>query len=109
MTPRPPALVTAAASFGPAATFIPARRTGWLIFKRSVVTVRSFSAKKSENLLYRQAIGHVIAPQRRRWRGRNVRGEDIVFGGARWAVEEMVGWSSQGSVDDSVDYKTGVE
>lgn len=40
MTPIPPALETAAASFGPAATFIPASMMGWLIFKRSVVTVR---------------------------------------------------------------------
>lgn len=47
MTPRPPALETAAASFGPAATFIPARRTGWLIFSRSVVTVRSCSVLRS--------------------------------------------------------------
>lgn len=40
MTPRPPAFVTAAASLGPAATFMPASMIGWLIFKRSVVTVR---------------------------------------------------------------------
>lgn len=40
MTPIPPALETAAASLGPAATFIPASMMGWLIFKRSVVTVR---------------------------------------------------------------------
>jgi hypothetical protein len=43
-TPRPPAFVTAAASFGPAATFIPARRIGWLILRRSVTVVRSTSA-----------------------------------------------------------------
>lgn len=45
MTPRPPALVTAAASFGPAATFIPASMTGWLILRRSVTVVRSCSGR----------------------------------------------------------------
>lgn len=40
MTPRPPAFVTAAASLGPAATFMPARRTGCLILRRSVTGVR---------------------------------------------------------------------
>ena len=44
ITPRPPAFVTAAASLGPAATFIPARRTGWGILRRSVTVVRSCSA-----------------------------------------------------------------
>jgi len=39
MTPRPPALVTAAASLGPAATFMPASMTGCLIFRRSVIVV----------------------------------------------------------------------
>jgi len=39
MTPRPPAFVTAAASFGPAATFIPASMTGCLILRRSVTVV----------------------------------------------------------------------
>ena len=48
MTPSPPALVTAAASLGPAATFIPARRTGWLIFRRSVTVVRIISAIVSQ-------------------------------------------------------------
>ena len=48
MTPSPPALVTAAASLGPAATFIPARRTGWLIFRRSVTVVRICSAIVSQ-------------------------------------------------------------
>lgn len=45
MTPRPPAFVTAAASFGPAATFIPASMTGWLILRRSVAVVRSCSRR----------------------------------------------------------------
>ena len=40
MTPRPPAFVTAAASFGPAATFMPASMIGWLILRRSVTVVR---------------------------------------------------------------------
>ena len=39
MTPSPPALVTAAASSGPAATFIPASSTGCLIPKSSVIGV----------------------------------------------------------------------
>jgi hypothetical protein len=39
ITPKPPALVTAAANLGPAATFIPARRIGCLIFKASVRAV----------------------------------------------------------------------
>ena len=41
ITPIPPAFVTAAANLGPAATFMPANMTGWLIFKRSVTVVRS--------------------------------------------------------------------
>merc|ERR1719262_563765 len=41
ITPRPPALVTAAARAGPAATFIPARMTGCLIPKSSVIGVLS--------------------------------------------------------------------
>ena len=45
MTPRPPAFVTAAASFGPAATFIPASMMGWLILRRSVTVVRSCAEK----------------------------------------------------------------
>ena len=44
MTPIPPALLTAAASLGPAATFIPANMTGWLIFRRSVTVVRICSS-----------------------------------------------------------------
>lgn len=43
ITPIPPALVTAAASLGPAATFMPASMIGWLIFSRSVTAVRIFS------------------------------------------------------------------
>lgn len=39
ITPRPPAFVTAAASRGPAATFIPASKTGCLILRRSVTGV----------------------------------------------------------------------
>jgi hypothetical protein len=39
MTPNPPAFVTAAASFGPAATFIPASITGCLILSMSVTAV----------------------------------------------------------------------
>lgn len=42
-TPSPPAFVTAAASLGPAATFIPARIIGCLILRRSVTVVRSCS------------------------------------------------------------------
>jgi hypothetical protein len=40
----PPAFVTAAASLGPAATFMPASMTGCLIFSRSVSFVRICSA-----------------------------------------------------------------
>ena len=39
MTPNPPAFVTAAASFGPAATFMPASSTGCLILSMSVTVV----------------------------------------------------------------------
>src|SRR4051794_3720868 len=46
ITPSPPAFVTAAASLGPAATFIPARRMGWLILRRSVTVVRICSAER---------------------------------------------------------------
>lgn len=48
MTPRPPAFVTAAASLGPAATFIPASRIGCLIFRRSVTVVLICSRRKKE-------------------------------------------------------------
>ena len=43
----PPAFVTAAASLGPAATFMPARRMGWLMPKRSVIGVRICSAERA--------------------------------------------------------------
>ena len=39
MTPRPPALLTAAASSGPAATFMPASMMGCLIPNSSVIGV----------------------------------------------------------------------
>eukprot|EP00924_Labyrinthula_sp_SR-Ha-C_P006634 maker-scaffold_29-snap-gene-0.53-mRNA-1 protein AED:0.03 eAED:0.03 QI:934/1/1/1/0/0/2/25/65 len=39
ITPSPPAFVTAAASLGPAATFIPASRIGALIPNNSVIGV----------------------------------------------------------------------
>ncbi len=39
IVPRPPALVTAAAKLGPAATFIPANKTGCFIFRSSVIGV----------------------------------------------------------------------
>lgn len=90
ITPRPPALccvsycceeialslpevvaylVTAAASLGPAATFIPASMMGWLIFRRSVVTVRSFSIVRSVTIFTHAA--HVTAD-------RDVRGEAMM-------------------------------
>ena len=50
MTPIPPALVTAAASLGPAATFIPASITGWLILRRSVTVVRICSTHELANV-----------------------------------------------------------
>ena len=48
ITPSPPAFVTAAASLGPAATFIPASITGWLILRRSVTVVRICSANSCQ-------------------------------------------------------------
>lgn len=59
-TPRPPALVTAAASLGPAATFIPAKKMGWLILKRSVMGVRICSVVVA--LLLVSVLSVVIAP-----------------------------------------------
>jgi hypothetical protein len=49
MTPRPPALVTAAASLGPAATFMPASMMGCWILKRSVMGVRICSVFASNH------------------------------------------------------------
>ena len=51
MTPNPPALVTAAARPGPAATFIPARKIGCFILKslvRGVVIVVIFTGSKCD-------------------------------------------------------------
>lgn len=61
--------MTAAASLGPAATFIPASMIGWLIFRRSVVTVRSFSVVRSAITSMQTA--HVIVDG-------DVRGEAMV-------------------------------
>jgi hypothetical protein len=51
ITPKPPALVTAAANLGPAATFIPARRIGCLIFKASVRAVLISCGESIESLV----------------------------------------------------------
>jgi hypothetical protein len=51
MTPKPPALVTAAANLGPAATFIPAKRIGCLIFKASVRAVLISCGESIESLV----------------------------------------------------------
>lgn len=47
----PPAFVTAAASFGPAATPIPASMTGCLICSKSVMVVRICSVRRYLNIL----------------------------------------------------------
>lgn len=57
ITPIPPAFVTAAASLGPAATPIPAKRIGWLTPKRSVTGVRICSGRGEQTgatLLYKR-------------------------------------------------------
>lgn len=72
ITPIPPALVTAAASLGPAATFMPASMIGWLILSKSVTVVRIFSFEtlgllvSSHGLLKgKWRISHVVKPLRR--------------------------------------------
>lgn len=51
MTPNPPAFVTAAASFGPAATFIPASSTGCLILSMSVTVVLICSGQVGQRVI----------------------------------------------------------
>ena len=72
----PPALVTAAASLGPAATFMPARRMGWLIPKSSVISVRICSAKG-------RALGQLLVQCVGARRGRESEGRGGVGGNAR--------------------------